>query len=166
MLPEEVTIFIGKSLGTFACEVEKGAIKRFADAIDDQNPIYWDEEYAAKSRYGSMIAPPGFFGWLVKLPRGATFQVPNAVCDPPDTLENMREALAKVGYGNLLDGGMEYEFFQPIRAGDALTAKSVIKDIIEREGKTGKMVFVITETTYLNQSGQIMAKSNATAIYR
>lgn len=166
MLPEEVTKFIGKSVGVFACEVEKGSIKRFADAVDDPNPLYWDEEYAAKSRYGSIIAPPGFFGWLVKLPRGLTFQRPTDISDPPEVTENMREALAKAGYGRVLDGGIEYEFFQPVRAGDVLSAKSVIKDITGREGKTGNMAFVITETTYLNQSGETVAKSSATAIYR
>ena len=43
-------------------EVEKGAIKKYADAVDDHNPLYWDDEYAKNSRYGSIIAPPGFFG--------------------------------------------------------------------------------------------------------
>ena len=57
MLPEEITAFIGKSEETVIMEVEKGAIKKFADAVDDPNPLYWDEEYARGSRYGSIIAP-------------------------------------------------------------------------------------------------------------
>ena len=61
MLPEEVTKLIGKAGEVRVFQVEKGAIERFADAADDQNPLYYDEEYARNSRYGSIIAPPGFF---------------------------------------------------------------------------------------------------------
>jgi acyl dehydratase len=166
MLTEEMAEFIGKSIGTVACEVEKGSIKRFADAVEETNLLYWDEEYAGKSRYGSIIAPPGFFGWPVNLPRGMTFQRPTDISDPPEVTENMRVALAKAGFGRVVDGGIEYEFFQPVRAGDVLSAKSMIKDIIEREGKTGKMAFMIIETAYHNQNNELAAMARATAIYR
>lgn len=166
MLPEEASKFIGKSIGTVVCEVEKGSIKRFADAVGETNPLYWEEEHAAKSRYGSIVAPPGFFGWPVKLPRGMTFQRPTDISDPPEATEGMRQALAKAGFWRVVDGGIEYEFSQPVKAGDVLTAKSVIKDIVGREGKTGKMAFVIIETAYNNQKGELVAKSRATAIYR
>ena len=58
MLPEEVAKFIGAGTGVVVFEVEKGAIKKFADAVDDGNPLYWDEEYAKNTKYGSIIAPP------------------------------------------------------------------------------------------------------------
>ena len=47
--------------------VERGAIARFAEAVDDPNPLYSDLEYAQNSRYGSIIAPPGFFGWAASI---------------------------------------------------------------------------------------------------
>jgi len=166
MLPEEIAKFIGKSIGTVICEVEEGSIKRFADAVGETNPLYWDEEHAGKSRYGSIIAPPGFFGWPAKLPRGMTFQRPTDISDPPEATEAMRAALAKAGYWRVVDGGIEYEFFQPVKAGDVLTAKSTIQDIREREGKTGKMTFIIIETAYYNQNNELAARARATAIYR
>ena len=118
MLADEVAKFIGKSIGSVVCEVEKGSIKRFADAVGETNPLYWDEEYAAKSRYGSIIAPPGFFGWVVKLPPGATFQRPTDISDSPEATKRMRAALAEAGYPRELDGSIEYEFSRPVRAGD------------------------------------------------
>jgi len=48
------------------------AILKFADGIGDPNPLWSDGEYAKKTRYGSIIAPPSFlwatfshvqFGW-------------------------------------------------------------------------------------------------------
>jgi len=152
MLPEEVTKSIGKAGDVIILEVEKGAIRRYADAVDDQNPLYWDEEYARNSSYGSIIAPPGFFGWPTKWARGSTFPVFSEV------MVELMAGLAKAGYSQTIDGGIDYEFFCPVRAGDTLSASSVIKDITEREDKAGKVVFMITETTYTNQNSDLVAK--------
>ena len=154
MLTEEVTKFIGQSGEVRILEVDKGAIRRYAEAVDDLNPVYWDEEYARNSRYGSMIAPPGFFGWPIRREGSA-----------PDE-GGVTVALAKAGYTRNLNGGEEFEFFQPVRAGDTLAALSRIADIREREGRTGKMVFVTTETTYTNQHGALVAKARQTLIVR
>ena len=40
MLPEEIKKLIGTSGSVKFYEVEKGAIRRFADAVDDANPLY------------------------------------------------------------------------------------------------------------------------------
>ncbi|MFC1985203.1 MaoC family dehydratase N-terminal domain-containing protein [Chloroflexota bacterium] len=160
MLPDEVSKLIGKRGSIGILEVEKGAIKRFADAVDDHNPLYRDEEYAGNSRYGSIISPPGFFGWPTKWPRHSTFPLRTGI------IEEARDTLVKAGYSRSLDGGIEYEFFTPIRAGDTLAVSTIVKDIVEREGKTGKMFFVFLETTYTNQSGDLVAKAIGTAIHR
>ena len=154
MLPEEVTQFIGKSTGVRVFEVEKGAIRRFADAVDDPNPLYWDEEYARNSRYGSIITPPGFFGWPIK--EGGAMK----------TLDTFGGPLARAGFPRILDAGIEYEFFIPVRAGDILTAYTRVADITERAGRTGNMLIVTQESTYLNQNGDIVAKARSMLIGR
>lgn len=153
-ITDEVRAMIGATSEPDILEVERGAIRRYADAIEDPNPLFRDVEHARNSRYGEIICPPGFFGWPVKRSgrMGLTAKV--------------REALTKAGYSRLLDGGVEYECFLPIRAGDTLTAYSRIADITEREGKTGKMTFTITETTYVNQNGDLVVKARGTMICR
>ncbi len=158
MLSEEVKEFIGKGGDTRVFEVEKGAIRRFADAVDDPNPLFRDDEYARNSQYSAIIAPPGFFGWPTRLPRGA------ALAGGSDG--GLGAALAKAGYTRLLDGGMEYEFHVPIRAGDTLVASSKLKDVREREGGSGKMAIVRNETTYYNQNGDLVATAISTSIHR
>ncbi len=166
MLPEEVSKFIGQTSDTSIFEVEKEVIRRFADAVDDPNPLYWDEEYAKKSRYGAMIAPPGFISsyWF----SGRPTKWPKRGETTSKTGRQLSDALSKAGYTNpgVIDTGIEYEFFYPVRAGDTITVSSVIKDIIEREGKTGKMAFITTETTYINQNGDLAAKARGTSIQR
>ena len=161
MIPEEVTKLMGKTGDIMIMDVEKGAIKRYADAVGDYNPLYWDEEYAKNSRYGSIIAPPGFFGWPTRR-TGATPTFPTFA----KLLDEAAATLAQAGYNRALDGGIVYEFFQPIRAGDILTALPRIASVSEREGKSGKMLFSIIETTYTNQNGDLVAKARHTMIYR
>jgi acyl dehydratase len=160
MQSEEISRIIGTNVGVRIFEVEKGAIRRFADAIGDGNPLFRDEEYARKSPFGSIIAPPGFFGWPVRHPMGAPLVV--------DFPAEVMEPLSKAGYtgATALDGGMEYDFLLPVYAGDTLASSTVVKDVRERSGKGSKLVFIILETSYLNQNGALVAKARATTILR
>jgi acyl dehydratase len=152
-LPESLSKFVGQTTST-VYHVEKGAIARFAEAVGDPNPLYWDEEYAGKSRQGSIVAPPGFFGWPEK-----------REAELPNDLAVLVAGLAAAGYGRILDGGIEWEFFLPIKAGDKLTVKTSIRNIMERSGKTGKAVFLFRDITYTNQNDDLVATARQTTIH-
>jgi len=136
-------------------EVERGAIRRYADAVGNPNPLYSDVEYARNSRYGEVICPPGFFGWPMKASTGAV-----------EVMAPVFGALFKAGLVRILDGGVAYEFFLPVHAGDTLAWYARFVDAREREGKTGKMVFLTFETTYINQRGDLVAKARNTFLGR
>ena len=162
MLPEEVTGFIGKKGIPSIFEVEKEAIRRFADSMGDTNPLYWDEEYAKKSKYGSIIAPPGFISapWFSGRPKKWGRKGEAA----PDETAGVRPAIVRAGFGRILDGGIEYDFFLPVRAGDVLVATPTITAIREREGKGGNLIFCTTEIVYMNQNGNVVAKARSTVV--
>jgi hydroxyacyl-ACP dehydratase HTD2-like protein with hotdog domain len=63
-------------------------------------------------------------------------------------------------------GGTEYEFHEHIRPGDTLTATRRIADMYEKQGRSGPMAFVVSETTYRNQHGKVVGVQRFTAIYR
>jgi len=63
-----------------------------------------------------------------------------------------------------LAGGDELEYYLPVRPGDVITSVSKITEYNEREGKRGKMLFTIIETTYKNQRGEVVATSSSTYI--
>jgi acyl dehydratase len=156
MLTEEIKKLIGMTGSGKVYEVEKGAISRFADAVDDTNPLYHDNEYARNSRYGSIIAPPGFFGWPLKQARGSPLTI--------DISAELISAFEKAGYplSSAIDGSIEYEFFLPVHAGDILTATTTVRNLRERTENTGHMLFIILETTFRNQSGALTAIQQAT----
>ena len=82
MIPEEMKECIGMVDPPAVYEVEKGSIRRYAEAVGDNNPLYRDEAYASKSRYGGIIAPPGFFGWPVgDVPMGGATGNPSGTSD-------------------------------------------------------------------------------------
>jgi len=141
----------GMTLEPIIFKVEEGAIKRYAEAIADPNPLYNDEEYARKSSYGKLICPPGFAGWPTrgKMPY---FRIVDA----------LRAAGAPA---RILDGSTDYEFFEPIVAGDVLTATVTITDIHEKESRSGRiMMYTLSETTYAKENGDIALKQWATFI--
>jgi acyl dehydratase len=154
MVPDELKQYIGKVDPPHVREVERGSIKRYAEAVGNDNPLYFDEEYAKESRYGGIIAPPGFFGWAIQA-------VPSS-----EGIIGLMGAMINAGYWRILDGGMAYDFFLPVRAGDVIIASPKVKDVSAKEGKSGTMIICQFETTYLNQNGDLVAKSYQTLIGR
>jgi acyl dehydratase len=153
MVPDELKQYIGKVDPPHLREVEKGAIRRYADAVGDDNPLYCDDEYAKNTKYGGIISPPGFFGWA-KRPISSS-----------EGLIGVIEAMIGAGYAGILDGGMAYDFYLPVRVGDTLVGSPKVSDIALKEGKT-KMMIVRFETSYFNQNGDLVAKSYQTLIGR
>ena len=134
---------IGTESPPVTLEVEKGAIARFSEAIEDPNPLYTDEVAARRSRYGGIIATPTFLRNLrterLELPFEEEFQ-------------------------RVLDGGSEWEYFESVRVGDRITAVNRVTDVSERAGRLGPMIFVSTVTTYTNQLDQVVATQKSTLI--
>ncbi len=122
-------------------EIEKGMIRRFAQAIDDPNPIWRDEEYARQSQYGGIVAPPTFIVTI----GGEQFG---------------EKLITPMFQDGLLHGSTELEFFQPIRPGDKITVTGKIASIRERS----QMAFVTFEITYTNQRHGLVAKCQQTMI--
>lgn len=124
--------------------VEIGAVRKFAEAIGDPNPIYRDEQAARRSRYGGIVAPPTFLRSMEAGPAGVEFPIP---------------------YSGLLDGGSEWEYFEPVRLGDKITVTSRIVDVKQRTGRLGKMLFTIHETRYVSQLDAVVAIQRNTLIH-
>jgi acyl dehydratase len=138
---------IGKTTGVYSMEVEKGHIRRFAQAIGDDNPLYLDDDYATQSRYGGITAPPTFptvFGFEGERP-----------------LEGL-----DINYARLLHGEQEYEYFKPIMAGDTISFSTKITDVTQKEGKSGVMDIITTEMTGHNQNNEKVFAARSTVVIR
>lgn len=127
-------------------EVEKRHIRQFAEAIGDLNPLYVDEEYAAKTSYGGIIAPPTF---------------PIAIGQ--DSGESLDLGLEQ---RRMLHGEQEFIYSRPIRPGDRLHCQMKVTDVYEREGRKGTMQFLVLDTEMKDESGEMVVISRTNIIYR
>src|SRR5699024_12776421 len=108
---------IGITSESFIFEVEKGHIRKFADSIGDSNPLYRDEEYAAKTTYGGIIASPTF---------------PIAIASEGGEMH------IKLDTRRMLHGEQAISYARGIRAADKRRWQLQVDDINEKEGKSGK----------------------------
>jgi len=95
-------------------EVEKGAIRRFAEALGETNPIYFEEAAARAAGYRSIVAPPTF---------------PSSLRAGSDLREGLQLSPGK----HLLQAEQSFEYARPIVAGDKLTVRSKIIEVAQRQ---------------------------------
>ena len=138
-------------------DVTKKDIKRFAQAIDDPNPLYYDEDYAKMTKYKSIVAPLLF---------SQVFAFEDVHIEELQKDGSPIEMNVPLPAKRTVGGGSIYEFFDRIRPGDRVTVNSKVKDIYTKQGKSGVLYFVVVETIYSNQYGKKIAKETATFIKR
>jgi acyl dehydratase len=130
-------------------EVTRDAIYHLALAIGDLNPLYLDEEYAKKTRWGTLLAPP-------------------IIVQTMDTLR-------AVGHSGLPEGlpgvhsiwtGSLYEWVRPPQLGDRIRADSYLKEIREKESTFGggRALYQTYEAKYYDHAGAYLGLRNDTWI--
>ena len=90
---------------------------------------------------------------------------------PPTFLVALAPASIHLGeaeeYGKgWLNGGNRFEYLVPVKIGDEITARGHVADVYEKEGSSGNLLFIIFETDYTNQRGDLVARLRGTAIRR
>ena len=141
---------IGKEYPEFTFEVEKGKVKEFARAIEDQSAELHDEKAAKEAGFEGIALPPTF---------------PTVFAMAGGLMEVMLNDL-KLDLARILHGGQQYEYLKPIKPGDIVTGKVKIADAFEKQGKSGTMDFIVMETTYTNQNGEKVLVDTSTMIQR
>jgi N-terminal half of MaoC dehydratase len=172
LLTDEVRRFIGVESETDeACDpVETGAVRRFSQAIMDQDEIYAPGGDAGAARYGGPVAPLFFPSFMFRRPFGTPDPITERASDPHfDGLvassDNGLPELPLRGLA-LLNGGAEVEFYRYARHGEVVIQKSKYADISERESRNGPMLLVIIETEYRTKSGDLLSRIRRTIIRR
>lgn len=115
--------FIGKQSDKMKNVVEQGMVERFTQAINDQDPIYVDEEAGEKSVYKGNIAPPTF----------------------PRVFEYGEVEGLKMPAKGLIHGEQVYRYNRPLLVGETIYCYTEVKDYYEKEGKVGFMGFLVLE---------------------
>ena len=157
LLTEELRARIGEVRSYVAPEeLGRAAIRYFARAVGDDNPLYTDDDYARRAGYEGVIAPP------------------TLVCETAQYADLPRDPEGYAGHGWGLDvpgtrtvrGGNAYAFSRPVRPDDVVTATWRIADMTERATRDGRPMLVVTsEAHYVNQHGDLLATNTETIVH-
>ena len=137
---------IGSSAAPFAVEVEKGAIRRLAEAIGESAEIYFDEVVARSLGYQGIVAPPTF---------PTTFRPPAK----PAWVRGLDE-------GRILAGEQGFRYRRPILAGDRLQCELRLTDVQDKRSSTGTMELMIQDLIVTSASGDMVCVNRRVVIYR
>ncbi len=154
-----------------ACDaVERSAVRRYSQAIMDDDPMYHDEAATKQSRYGAPVAPPLYPMYSFRREFGTADPIQeNAVNPDFDGIVGATvQGLPPLPLENyaLLNAGSEVEFFRYPHHGEKITAKNRYDDIIEKDSRSGPMLLVFIETEYRNADGELLMKVKKTHIRR
>jgi len=147
MYLEMVAPYIGTSSELIPNKVEAGAIRRFAIASMETDPIYYDEEYAKTTEYGTIIAPPNF---------ARTFYIPPVRPVEGDMLP----------IRGRLHATQKYEYLKPIKAGDTVYFRSTLVSAREKQGSSGWLLFLTFEHAVLDENGEAYNLGYNTSVYK
>ena len=125
----------------YLTEATRDAIRHWAEAIGDDNPLWLDAAYARTTRWGTMLAPPTMLYAFDRLSIGYRGGLPGV---------------------HAMFGGTNWTFYHPTRLGDRVRVKVIFKDLIERPSTfAGRAWQQISAITFTNQDGLLLAASEA-----
>jgi uncharacterized OB-fold protein len=121
--------------------VNQPMVHHWCQALDDQNPAYLDEAFAASTR-GHLVAPPGMLQtWTMDAPR-----------DPEGSAANdvVMRLLDQAGYTSVVAVNYEHDYLRELQHGELVSVRSTPEDLSE-EKKTalGPGVFTTVKHEYL-----------------
>ena len=118
-------------------QATRDTIRHYCEGIGDVNPLYRDQKYAEKTKWGRIIAPPCFL-YSVYWPAAQGI-----------TMRGVHS----------WHSGNEWEWYRPIFEGDEISFEVTPTDIVERPSKmAGRVWQAYDETIYKNQRNEVIAK--------
>ncbi|MGH2956627.1 MAG: MaoC family dehydratase N-terminal domain-containing protein [Solirubrobacterales bacterium] len=137
---------IGKQWPSTEYEVGREKIREFAKAVGEANPVHQDRQAATAVGFRDVVAPPMFC---------VVYSAPAlgpAILDPE----------VGINLAAMLHGSQEFEWGEPVCAGDVITTTATCAEIYEKDGKG----FYVFESVSTNQDGDLVVKGIWTDIVR
>ena len=140
-LRERIGVKITNTIEPWNHEATRDAIRHYAHGIGDDNPLWCDPEYAAKTKYGSVVALPSFLFTTSRLISG--------YCGGLSGVHAMW-------------AGADWTWHKPVLRNDVITTEAYLKDLVEHKTKfAGRAFQQIYHVDFFNQHGDKVAEADS-----
>ncbi|MCC6421419.1 MAG: MaoC family dehydratase N-terminal domain-containing protein [Gemmataceae bacterium] len=147
---------------------------RYLEMSEDANPVYWDEEFAKKSSFGRIIAPPHAIMAFTFAPWWQPEYVTKKLEDDAAAMSEgaasgmgANQEVTRLGYTTATMVGSDFEYIAPFGEGDGrIKSRGRTTDVsVEKQTRPGKGVFITSETEYRTEVGdRLVARSTLTLL--
>jgi len=171
ILTPEILAYVGVSAATeFACDpVEQGAVRRFAQAIMDDDPDYGPDA-PSTTPWGGPIAPPLFPNHATRRPLGTRDVLQDRAHDPNFDGSGDRPGglplIAPLKSFAVLNGGAEFELYRYARQGERVHVSQRDAAITEKTSSKGSMILVTVEVEIRTANDELLLRARRTVIRR
>jgi uncharacterized protein len=140
--------------------VNPAMVRAWCDAVGDANPIYTDEDAAARSSHGELVAPPTMIqAWF--FPAVGTNRFTSDT-----TFGELVTRLVAEGYGSVVATNVEHVYARYCRMGERLTLRSVIDSVSdEKTTALGTGFFVDVVSTVTSDTGDEVCRMRYRRLY-
>ena len=140
-LRSRIGVKIENTIEPWNYEASRDAIRHYAHGIGDDNRLWCDPEYAAKTKYGTLVALPSFLFTTSRLISG--------YCGGLSGVHAMW-------------AGADWTWHKPVLRNDAISTEAHLKDLIEHQTKfAGRSFQQIYHVDFFNQSGDMVAEADS-----
>ena len=172
ILTEDMRRFIGVESDILSAPepVEFGAVRRYAQAIMDEDPIFADDGTAQGQGLPGKVAPPLFPAQSFRRAFGAPDPLTERATDPDfdGSVGSSMRGLPELPTAGLvrLNGGSEIELLRYARHGERVSIQARYASITERETSKGPMIIVVIETNYFTTPDDVIMRVRSTSLLR
>ena len=122
-------------------EATRDNIRHYAHGIGDDNPLWCDPAYAAKTRFGTIVAPPSFLFATDRIISGYVGGMPGV---------------------HAMWAGADWTWHLPLKRNDEITTEAHLKDLIEHQTRfAGRAVQQIYHVKFFNQRRELVAEADS-----
>ena len=140
-LRKRIGVPIEDSVEPWCYEATRDNIRHYAHGIGDDNPLWCDPAYAAKTRYGGIVALPSFLFATSRIVSGYVGGLPGV---------------------HAMWAGADWTWHRPVLRNEEIRTESFLKDLVEHQTRfAGRAVQQIYHVRFFNQHGDAVAEADS-----
>ncbi len=139
-LRRRIGVKIGSTVEPWCHEATRDNIRHYAHGIGDDNPLWCDPDYAAKTQYGGIVALPSFLYATDRIVSGYVGGLPGV---------------------HAMWSGADWNWHKPVRRNDEISTEVRLKDLTVHETRfAGRAVQQTYHVDFFNQQGDPIASAD------